>query len=352
MQSIVYLSFGDEKYKYELLYNLKSFFKNCKLWNNQQIVIICDEANLFIKNGLVHARILIEEIPKKILEEWFGKEHFLFRIKIKAIEYVLKKYKGSVLYLDTDVVILSEVQPLLEKAESNIFLLNTNTYISKQLDCYYKIKEFNLVNHEDFKYLNFLKTQYEVYTDLFKGIIINNYVYKIDLNFNYCNAGCIGVNEKQLKVLEEVCKLSDELFARYQYELSEELAFNIVFQKQNNYVFIECEDILFHYSSFEFKICRLLSGYIGKVLSQNDYYELQGILEKSGIKNLEEFDLKYANLSNFVYFLNEFGLLNRASENAIVVPRFMFEKELRPLSKENLQLIKKYYKIYKKQNLE
>jgi len=60
-------------------------------------------------------------VTDKTLREWEGSKHFFWRVKIKAIEYIAKKYPDQhLLYLDSDTVLtsgLSEIKNLLDKGK-------------------------------------------------------------------------------------------------------------------------------------------------------------------------------------------------------------------------------------------
>jgi hypothetical protein len=345
MNNIVYMCFGDISYKYELIYNLKSLFQFGKLDAQNQIIILCDDRNFFKIRLNSYNNVIIEEVSAELLEVWSGKNKFFFRSKICAIQYVLEKYGGYVLYLDADIIIIENINNFLKNYENKLFMYNTNITIDKELKSTDYYLEHMKEGNRDKDYYNFIVLRKKIYSTLMNnGLKVNEKKYILYKDDTYFNAGCIGIDFIHCNLLEQVLWLCDTLFLQYTYELSEELAFNLVFKENPDFEEINCAKYFFHYSSQDMKISRLLSGYIGKCLSKEDKEDLDKYLKHINIEELSKYNLNYKDINFFVYFLNT---LNNKTNNDLT--RFKVEEMVKGKSSNYLYKIKNYYKIFSMQ---
>lgn len=108
--NILYIIFGtDIVYHVQAYLSIRSFQK--QLGKDDKIIVITT-APQFYKNNRSVEVIAIDDAQ---IREWKGSHDFFWRTKIKAIEYISKKYPEShLLYLDTDTFLYGNMDRLKE----------------------------------------------------------------------------------------------------------------------------------------------------------------------------------------------------------------------------------------------
>lgn len=117
---VLYCTFGNRFSNHlQAAFSALSFLQEAKAVSS--INIITDAAP-FYKHLSNHANII--PITQDTIKDWKGPHDFFWRIKIKAIEHLTKKYPGEpVMYLDTDTFLYNDIASL--KAD----LLSSKAYM-------------------------------------------------------------------------------------------------------------------------------------------------------------------------------------------------------------------------------
>lgn len=107
--NIVYLVFGNNKDNYRQVY---FSILTAMVWkaDEDRIIVLAEDPSLFQYFG---DRIEVISIDKNRITEWEGQYRFFWRVKIKALELIAKKFPDkSILYLDGDTFFYKDMTPL------------------------------------------------------------------------------------------------------------------------------------------------------------------------------------------------------------------------------------------------
>jgi len=119
--NILYLIFGENQQNH-----VQAYFSICSFLGQTNVhdrVYVMTDAPDFYKR--LNKKIEILTIDKTQLGDWQGSHHFFWRAKIKAIEHICRLHpKESVLYLDTDTFLYSDVKELKSDLENSVMHLN------------------------------------------------------------------------------------------------------------------------------------------------------------------------------------------------------------------------------------
>ena len=110
--NILYLVFGDVQ-----IYYSQAYFSICTFLNqmdeSDQIFVMTDSPDFYRRFGDKVGIILLNQDQ---LNEWKGKYNYLFRTKIKAIQFISELYPDkSLLYLDSDTLLFADLKLLKQK---------------------------------------------------------------------------------------------------------------------------------------------------------------------------------------------------------------------------------------------
>ncbi len=220
--NIVYLVFGNQ-----LAIHQQANFSILTLLANGgdsfgNIIVITDAPDYY--ENIQSDKLIVELIDDETLTRWKGKYNYIFRAKIKALDFVINKYPSqSLLYLDSDTFVVNSLNTIQKQLSENYYLLHVN--------------EGRLSESRK-------NTQKSIWKS-----IKNKTFSSIKIKPNLCmwNAGIIGIpaqnNEAYIKL---ILALSDKIYeTNIKKKLVEQLSFSIVLQEQEK--FIECEKEIGHY---------------------------------------------------------------------------------------------------------
>lgn len=208
---LLYLAYGGDDYNNEALYSLLSYYKfNTQAQN--RVVIYTDNTGFF--KQYLPEDVIYRELAPEELTEWKGTVNFNHRIKIKVLQDACTRFKGNILYTDTDTFYTRDITPLFDKIDKGAILFHKheNTLRNNRGGIAGKMRRF-LKKHNTFA----LKSQPE-------HVILTE-------NLAIWNAGSIGFKTDFCDVLQPVLELTDELYSRYRLFVMEQIAFNYFFQK-------------------------------------------------------------------------------------------------------------------------
>jgi hypothetical protein len=110
--NILYLVFGNEQ-----LYHSQAYFSICTFLNQMdvtdRVLVMTDAPDFYSRFG---DKVQIINVSLTQIRQWRGKYDFVFRAKIKAIEYACQLYPDeSVMYLDSDTFLFNDLKLLNKK---------------------------------------------------------------------------------------------------------------------------------------------------------------------------------------------------------------------------------------------
>jgi hypothetical protein len=218
---LVYQAFGTQDTLHELVFSIYSVLEVCNGVPDFQIVVYTD--NLAWLKTRLPDWVLRYPMPASLLQQWAGPEHFTGRVRIKMLTDFLEHHNGSVLYTDNDTRFLKNPEILFEKIEQGIALMYS---------CEGKISQRNTFNL--YKLDNFLKANPDL------GISNLSSLY---------NDGIIGIQTKQLQIINSILTLTDRLYKLLPAPLVEPLAFSWMLGR--HFELGTAEQVVYHYSNFK-----------------------------------------------------------------------------------------------------
>jgi hypothetical protein len=206
MQYILYLAHSNEGYinecrfsllKYLLVYNLKPPPETA-------IVIYTDKPALFEYFIPFFKAFYLEEITPAIVKGWEEGTGYVHRAKPKMIQDFFTKYKGNLIFFDTDTYITEPIEPLWKGIENgDIFMHQSEGTIDH-------------TQNPDFKkWDNFLQKA----TIEFGG---KKFIYTKD--FQIWNSGVLGLHAALAPVMDDVLLLIDSIYKQFPKHIAEQVA--------------------------------------------------------------------------------------------------------------------------------
>lgn len=199
--NIVYLVFGNNLDHYQQVYF--SIYTAFAYKNPEdKIIVIAEDASLF---SSFEDKIEVIPINRETITEWEGEYKFFWRVKIKALELIAKKYPNeSILYLDGDTFFYQKTDSLSKSLRSGQNRMH--------------IKEGKLSVLSS-------KTEKLMWQQM-KGKKYHNI--RIDEATSMWNAGLIGISNHYLESLQLILNVNDALCAdNVTRRLIEQMAFSI-----------------------------------------------------------------------------------------------------------------------------
>jgi hypothetical protein len=119
--NILYLVFGENQQNHAQAYfSICSFLGMMEI--KDRVYVMTDTPDFYER---LNGKIEILTINKTQLDDWQGTHQFFWRAKIKAIEHICRLHpKESVLYLDTDTFLYSDLKKLKSDLENPVMHLN------------------------------------------------------------------------------------------------------------------------------------------------------------------------------------------------------------------------------------
>lgn len=117
--NILYIIFGEKiVYHIQAYLSIRSFQK--QLNDSDNIFVMTTKPELY-----AHSAIHVIPVDDKTINDWEGEYHFFWRVKIKAIEYMIEHYPNShLLYLDTDTFLYGQLNTIKEHLNQGLGLMH------------------------------------------------------------------------------------------------------------------------------------------------------------------------------------------------------------------------------------
>lgn len=117
--NILYIIFGEKiVYHIQAYLSIRSFQK--QLNGSDNIFVMTTKPELY-----AHSAIHVIPVDDKTINDWEGEYHFFWRVKIKAIEYMIEHYPNShLLYLDTDTFLYGQLNTIKEHLNQGLGLMH------------------------------------------------------------------------------------------------------------------------------------------------------------------------------------------------------------------------------------
>jgi hypothetical protein len=205
--NILYLIFGDEQlYHSQAYFSICSFL--CRMEATDRVLIMTDAPDFYVR---FNDRVQIIEVNQAQIEAWKGEYNFVFRAKIKAIEYACQLYPNEpTIYLDSDTFLFNDLK-LLSKSIANP-LMHTREGLMSELKSKTIRKLWQTVKGREFA-----------------GI-------QIQAKHAMWNAGVVGIPAGQgLKITDLVLQICDKILAEKVGKwVVEQFSFSIVMSENGN----------------------------------------------------------------------------------------------------------------------
>ena len=119
MKTIVYCAIHKRTLVNEVLYSILNVAEVCCDIENYRFVVITDMPEEFkLVASIVKMRlgmpIIIEPISKAITENWLGPYRYVYRLRIKALQYYYSKYQENALFIAANMIVLQDLSVLFE----------------------------------------------------------------------------------------------------------------------------------------------------------------------------------------------------------------------------------------------
>lgn len=228
--AIIYQAYGIKAIIHETKYSLLSLLRVCTTQDlqNLMIVIYTDSMEEFSLFESAFPHFILKPIDQKIINEWRGEINFVHRVKIKVIQDFCAWHQGKFLYIDSDTYFLKNPLPIFEKIDHQMIpmhilegSLKSKGVLMKKLNRFFSSFEF----------------------------LINGVEQKLPSDVMMWNAGVIGLNTKDVYLVDAALEYTDIWHAAYPKHVMEQLAFSFVFQRARTV--IPTDDYIYHYWSFK-----------------------------------------------------------------------------------------------------
>lgn len=203
--NIVYLVFGESIVNYQqVCFSIYTALN--KKGNDDKVVIITEDASFFKHLG---DRVEVILVPKQTFKEWASAYDCFFRIKIKALQLLAKKYPTEhILFLDGDTFVYNDFDSIRTGMDNGENFMHLNEG---------KLSELPTKTHKNMWSSLQGKT--------FEGVTI-------DKDSCMWNSGLIGVSSKNLAYIDVCLEVNDRMCETDVIRnLVEQLAFTVALSK-------------------------------------------------------------------------------------------------------------------------
>lgn len=271
---IVYQAYGQECIRQECMFSILSLC-SLKVADKYQIVVYTDKPEDFALLKPINGLHLSFEILKpEQIQEWRGEIDFVHRVKICLLLDVCDKYKGNILYLDTDTYFTEDPQPLFEHIASGTYVMHLP---EGRID-----SGQNLVFKKLYRFLR--KNNFTIQTPQ-KNILVEGKTLM-------WNAGVVGLSSNDRSLLDEVLLFNDSLHKKYPKHITEQLGFSYFMQQHK---LVPADHFIYHY--WNFKEFRMILKELFKFLnSRNDVNLFFKVFPKILPQDLVQSKLAYQQL--------------------------------------------------------
>jgi len=248
--NIIYLVFGNNMDNYQQVYfSVYTAFAHKN--TEDRIIVVAEDPSLFAS---FQDKIEIIPISRAIIKEWEGKYQFFWRVKIKALQLVAKKYPSdSILYLDGDTFFYQNMDSIRDGMKNGQ----------------------NFMHVEEGKLSALSSKTEKLMWKQMKGKSYFNT--KIDEDSTMWNAGLIGVSPKHFACLDLTLEINDAMCADgVTRRLIEQFAFSLGL---NEYSPLKpAAHVVGHYWGNKPEWNKIISHFLKEIFMRN--YSLDQIIER------------------------------------------------------------------------
>lgn len=200
--------------------------------SNSNLIIYTDSLDYFkdkFDEYSIAANIVLIHLSEDKILEMRGPLDFVHRIKICLIQQTFERFDGTVLYLDSDMLVTADLYECLEKLQEGSSLMHQFEYLFSS----YRFNEEGTIEREFYDYYSK------------DSIIIENKNYSYNELVASYNAGVIGLVRSQYNLLVDVFSVTDILYSSVKHHACEQFAFSLVLQ--TNTELHTCQSEVYHY---------------------------------------------------------------------------------------------------------
>ncbi|OOF67934.1 hypothetical protein BKG89_08600 [Rodentibacter caecimuris] len=254
--NIVLLTFGKNlENHYQAAFCILTFLKDKNIKN---IIVLTDSPEFY---QFISEYVKIILITEEILSEWQGEYRFFWRIKIKALEFIFRKYPDEHLfYVDSDIFLAKNLDLIHRGLDKGRSFMHKKEYLfSDKGDSNTERKMIACLNNK-----------------IFSGIQFNE-------NTPMWNAGVIALpKEKAAALINLSLNICDEICATdCPRRLVEQLSFSVALNHLTE--LFACEDEIGHYWGNKIEWNEMISQFFIQK-------SLKKMTVKDCIRQLQDFD--------------------------------------------------------------
>lgn len=232
-----------------------------------QFVVVTDMADLFKRefgrlNPQIQKQINIESISPQTISAWIGKNGYVFRVKIKALQYFFEKYREDVFLIDCDMYPKKPFEPLLEQIRRDRFVMFAR-YLWRVLDMLQSNPE---LMKKQGTFLSADRKRFEVFD--------GSNCYKILTDVHICLSSVVGMKYEHLSLIDEILTACDCLFEKIQIHTCEEIAIMLTFEQHGSIVLADS-----YFGTTRSGWMRLMLAYCCDVLSGEEAAQYQALVK-------------------------------------------------------------------------
>ncbi len=117
------MSFGPTGYHDETVFSLLSYYR-LHTADENHVAIYTDTPSFY--NGKIPGQVEIILVSESKMSEWKGENGYSYRVKVKVLQDAARRFKGNVLYVDTDTVFQKKVTPLYNYLSEGAFVMDAS----------------------------------------------------------------------------------------------------------------------------------------------------------------------------------------------------------------------------------
>lgn len=278
MKYLLYGAINSKNILSETIYSILSLFRiSREEMRNYKIVIVTTFKKEMFGPLRAFNNVFIEQISSEIANNWINADQtYVFKVKIFILKYFFSKYKGNVVFVDSDTVFIKSPCSIFDIIKENKAVMNFRCRgIEEVVDSYRLLDTKDIEDNDARARLDFyrsIKQNREI-----PSLIMSGQKYIVPNNFHPYNSGLIGMLYKDRGLLDQVLDVCLSLCKNFYYICSEEFAFSLVFAL-NGKETISVNDIIYHYL-FE-KRTRLLVAYLLDYFHLDDKSEFEKFISE------------------------------------------------------------------------
>lgn len=242
---LLFVVFGQDIKYYQQAYY--AIYTALKYKDPQDVVLVLTQDTGLFKQ--FDQQIQCVELSEQTITQWQEPTGYVFRVKIKAIQYAFTLFDNKhVLFFDTDVFIAKTLSSIKNSMDQGHNFLHLNEG---------RIQDISTKTGR----LMFQQLNTKTFCDITVGGEAMMY-----------NSGVIGINSKSSEILEQVLCLCDQMYpVLTRPNFTEQVAFSLVLAKVG--LLETCEDIVGHYWGNKQRFELFIAGFLLSCFMQNLTHE-------------------------------------------------------------------------------